>query len=173
MSPYRPKPSSSVSFLQKSPCLEENTCRWKISGQIPSVDMRISDVRLFRIISHLQSFSSSQSATPDETPTPLWTTATTEFILESLASLTEEEETEKTADNFTQIEGSFELPKVRMPRTRSRSTEILSQCFRLIFFWKKKKMEKNIPFFAFHSSRCLLRYFSIHWTSNFKRHWMI
>lgn len=90
-----------------------------MSGRIREVNFRISDMRLFRIIRHLQSFSLPQSETPDEPETPIWTTAQTELTLETLASLTKE-----TSNNFTQVEGSFELSRVSISYIRNLSVRL-------------------------------------------------
>ena len=79
-----------------------------MSGRIPDVNLRISDMRLFQIIQHLQSFSFPQTQTIDVPQTPIWTTPPTDITLETLAAITEEK-----SKNFTQFEGSFELSQVR------------------------------------------------------------
>lgn len=79
-----------------------------MSGRIPDVNLRISDMRLFHIMQHLQSFSFPQTETIDVPQTPIWTTPPTDMTLETLAALTEEK-----SKNFTQFEGSFELSQVR------------------------------------------------------------
>lgn len=120
-----------------------------MSGRIPDVNLRISDMRLFRIIRHLQSFSLPQLETTDEQETPIWTTASTELTLETLADLTEEK-----TDNFTQFEGSFELSQVILSHIRDRPTDLSHYC-RSILLSKKRRMKRKIHFFVFHLFLCV------------------
>lgn len=43
---------------------------WKVAGNIPSVDLHLSDTRLFQIIHHMQSIPFPESKTPAITETP-------------------------------------------------------------------------------------------------------
>lgn len=85
-----------------------------MSGRIPDVNLRISDMRLFQIIQHLQSFSLPQVEPIDAPQTPIWTTPPTGLTFEALVSLTDER-----SNNFTQFEGNFELSQVRDLETSS------------------------------------------------------
>jgi hypothetical protein len=37
---------------------------WKVAGNIPSIDLRLSDKRLFQLINHIQSIPFPESKTP-------------------------------------------------------------------------------------------------------------
>ena len=43
---------------------------WKVAGNIPSVDLRLSDTRLFQIMHHVQSIPFPESKTPTITELP-------------------------------------------------------------------------------------------------------
>jgi len=110
--------------------------------------MRISDMRLFQIMKHLQSFPSPQSKITNKEKIESWTPPTTiQETLATIDTLTEEKETETKPNEVIQIQANFELSKVRINKNNS----IVYRLFRLIFFLKKKKMLKNIHFFVYHS----------------------
>jgi len=51
-----------------------NSCfflSWKVAGNIPSVDLRLSDTRLFQIIDHIQSIPFPESKTPTIVEAPI------------------------------------------------------------------------------------------------------
>ncbi|CAF1256037.1 unnamed protein product [Rotaria sordida] len=105
---------------------------WKISGQIPLVSVRISDMRLFKIIKHIQSLPFPQSKyrtiTDIENETELWMTPTlidtTQQTLETIENMTpmkkileklanENQKIEnKFEEQFTQIEANFKLSQI-------------------------------------------------------------
>ncbi|CAF1073014.1 unnamed protein product [Rotaria sordida] len=90
---------------------------WKISGQIPLVSVRISDMRLFKIIKHIQSLPFPQSKyrtiTDIENETELWMTPTlidtTQQTLETIENMTPMKKIlEKLANENQKIENKFE-----------------------------------------------------------------
>ncbi len=113
---YRSFTISGVCFVRKSLFVfNGKKFRWKISGQIPEVNIRISDMRLFQIMNHLQSFSFPQSKKTNDEEIQTWTTTTTiQQTLETIDSLIDEKEVEMNSDELIQIEANFELSKVRI-----------------------------------------------------------
>src|ERR1700722_7008636 len=75
-------------FYLRETCLEFDDFSWKISGQIPAVNMRLSDMRLFKIIKHLQSLSFPRSTTTVENQIESWTIDTTQQTLETIETMT-------------------------------------------------------------------------------------
>ncbi|CAF4608864.1 unnamed protein product [Rotaria sp. Silwood1] len=116
-------------------CLYSNNVNfpaWKISGQIPTVNVRISDMRLFKIIKHIQSLSFPQSnrqtITNTQNKTELWTmtplvdiTQQTLETIENITSMKKALETladenqeiqNKIEEQFTQIEANFKISQI-------------------------------------------------------------
>ena len=130
--------------------------------------MRISDMRLFQIMKHLQSFSFPSTKIITDVSIETWTTASdAQQTLETIDGITEEKPVDINAQELVQIEANFELPKVRF---ELRIGRLLINLFRLILFSKKQKIMKNIHFFIFHSYLYVYKHSLKLLILNFKHH---
>ncbi|CAF4278773.1 unnamed protein product, partial [Adineta steineri] len=98
---------------------------WKVAGNIPSVDLRLSDTRLFRIMQHIQSIPFPKSKTSAIVQAPVDVESVpaqslvinTEETLEAVEGITSVKKTkEKKKKEFkgqlTQLEAMFTLDKI-------------------------------------------------------------
>lgn len=94
-----------------------NKFRWKIAGEIPEINMRISDTRLFRIMEHIQSFalpeSTNSSFTPIEEEAEYWLTVpNSPQTFKTIETLTKEKISDEFQEQLTTVEANFQIPKV-------------------------------------------------------------
>jgi hypothetical protein len=112
---------------------------WKVAGNIPSIDLRLSDKRLFQIINHIQSIPFPESKNPsievqptEEEVTSGQLLSSPEQTLEAVEGMTpvlktkekveaeenENKESEEKKKEFegqlTQLEATFTLDKVKI-----------------------------------------------------------
>jgi hypothetical protein len=103
--------------LKKEICFNFEDFSWKISGQIPAVNMRLSDMRLFKIIKHFQSLSFPQSINENESWAESPSGINTLEIIETMTPMKKilqefADEDQKIKEQLTQLEANFELSQI-------------------------------------------------------------
>ncbi|CAF4497379.1 unnamed protein product [Rotaria socialis] len=113
---------------------------WKISGQIPAINMRISDMRLFNIVKHMQSLplpeSKKQSKTNEaETWTRVPSIDITQLTLETIENMAHlkkllptvadesQEIVEKVQEQFAQFEANFKISQIEISLEEERENQ--------------------------------------------------